>query len=109
VSEAFLLRHEIDDFFMHSIVVVVIFIYLFLTNYVGQEFIDHNDYVFSTAYNVRWYVAPLHVQKLILFLLRRGSKSISLNFGSLFTLSLELFATLTKTALSYFTVVCSIQ
>jgi len=44
-------------------------------------------------YNVRWYVAPLQVQKLILFLLQRRSKILSLNFGIIFALSLELFAT----------------
>lgn len=45
------------------------------------------------SYNVRWYVAPLYVQKVILFLLQRGSKTINLHLGGLFVLSLEFFAT----------------
>lgn len=43
-------------------------------------------------YNVPWYQAPLHIQKLILFLLQRGNKAFTLNIGGLFTLSLECFA-----------------
>jgi len=46
-----------------------------------------------SRYNVQWYLAPFHIQKLILFLLQRSSKTVSLNFGILFTLSLEFFAT----------------
>ncbi|XP_071566288.1 uncharacterized protein [Temnothorax nylanderi] len=99
----------IEQFIIHLLVVGVMFIYLFLINYTGQEITDHNDHVFSTAYNVRWYVAPLHVQKLILFLLQRGSKTINLQLGGIFILSLEFFATLTKASISYFTVVYSTQ
>lgn len=46
-----------------------------------------------SRYDVEWYIAPLHVQKLILFLLLRGNKTVSLNFGGVVLLSLELFAT----------------
>jgi len=34
---------------MHSLIVGAIFVYLFLLNYAGQEFTDHNDYIFSTV------------------------------------------------------------
>jgi len=44
-------------------------------------------------YNVRWYVASLHTQKLILFILRRSGKVFGLNIGNLFMASLESFAT----------------
>ncbi|XP_077263340.1 uncharacterized protein LOC143898090 [Temnothorax americanus] len=105
VSEA--ISHDIHDLVFHFLIVIDIFVYVFVFNYAGQEFMDHNDHIFSTAYNVRWYVTPLHVQKLILFLLQRGSKTVSLNFGIMFVLSLELFAALTKASISYFTVICS--
>ncbi|XP_011704615.1 PREDICTED: uncharacterized protein LOC105459944 [Wasmannia auropunctata] len=109
ISEITSLGDSNQDFAMHCIIIGIIFVYLFLLNYAGQEFTDHNDHIFSTVYNVQWYLAPAHVQKVILFLLQRGSKTTTLNFGVLFTLSLEFFATLTKASISYFTVVCSMQ
>ncbi|XP_071562703.1 uncharacterized protein [Temnothorax nylanderi] len=97
------------DCIIHLLTVGVIFVSIFILNYVGQEITDHNDHVFSTAYNVRWYMAPLHVQKLILFLLQRGSKTFNLHLGGILILSLECFATLTKASVSYFTFVYSTQ
>lgn len=46
-------------------------------------------------YNVQWYIAPLRIQKLILFLLQRGTKAFEhlVVIGGLFVGSLEGFAT----------------
>ncbi|XP_019883951.2 uncharacterized protein LOC109610194 [Camponotus floridanus] len=82
-------------------------IYMFLANYVSQLITNHNHHVFVTAYNVQWYIAPLHIQKIILFLLQRDSKSFTLSVGGLFVASIECFATLVKTSVSYFTVIYS--
>lgn len=41
-------------------------------------------------------MAPLHIQRLILFLMQRGTKDFSLNVGGLFIESLECFATVRK-------------
>ncbi|XP_014478941.1 PREDICTED: odorant receptor 4-like [Dinoponera quadriceps] len=82
---------------------------MFLVNYMGQEVIDHNNHVFLTAYNVRWYIAPLSIQKLILLLLQRGNKPFFLNISGLFVLSIELFSTWISASLSYFTVIYSTQ
>jgi len=48
--------------------------------------------LFSYRYNVPWYQTPLHIQKLILFLLQRGNKTFTFIIGGLFTLSFECFA-----------------
>ncbi|XP_011704613.1 PREDICTED: odorant receptor 63a-like [Wasmannia auropunctata] len=109
ISETITIGHDFQDVMFHVLIVADIFLYMFILNYAGQEFTDCNDHIFLTSYNVRWYVAPLHVQKLILFLLQRGNKTVSLHFGMMFVLSLELFATLTKASISYFTLMCSIQ
>ncbi|XP_025271234.1 uncharacterized protein LOC109610193 [Camponotus floridanus] len=82
-------------------------IYMFLANYIGQLITNHNHHVFVTAYNVQWYIAPLHIQKIILFLLQRNSKNFTLSVGGLFIASIECFATLVKTSVSYFTVIYS--
>ncbi|XP_011864202.1 PREDICTED: odorant receptor 4-like isoform X2 [Vollenhovia emeryi] len=109
ISETAALRGDTERFVIHLLIIGVMFAYLFIANYAGQEITDHNDHVFSTAYNVQWYIAPLHIQKLILFLLQRGSKTLTLQLGGIFILSLEFFATLTKASISYFTVVYSTQ
>ncbi|XP_025073943.1 odorant receptor 4-like [Pogonomyrmex barbatus] len=94
---------------LHVVILSVLLLYMFLANYVGQEVADHNNYVYTTAYNVRWYTAPLSIQKLILFLLQRGNKTFSLNVGGLFAASLKCFASLTSASISYFTVIYSTQ
>ncbi|KAL6260672.1 hypothetical protein P5V15_008192 [Pogonomyrmex californicus] len=98
-----------EEFLLHFLIVAVILLYMFLANYAGQEITDHNNRIFSTAYNVRWYTAPLSIQKLILFLLQRGNKTFSLNVGGLFAASLKCFASLTSASISYFTVIYSTQ
>ncbi|KYN00373.1 hypothetical protein ALC62_08864, partial [Cyphomyrmex costatus] len=44
-------------------------------------------------YNVQWYEAPLHIQRMILFLLQKEVKEFTLNVGGLFNASMECFAT----------------
>ncbi|KAG5332823.1 OR43A protein, partial [Acromyrmex charruanus] len=82
-------------------------LYMFLANYMAQNIIDHNNHVFSTVYNVKWYRTPLHIQKVILFLLQRNTKKFVLNVGGIFEGSVEHFATLMKASVSYFTVIYS--
>ncbi|XP_025263463.1 uncharacterized protein LOC109609805 [Camponotus floridanus] len=92
LSKNILYGNDISQVCMHFAIVIVIFIFMFFFNYIGQEFMDYNNDIFFTAYNIQWYVTSLRIQKLILFFLQRGSKTISLNFGGVFILSLEFFA-----------------
>ncbi|EZA51620.1 hypothetical protein X777_08804 [Ooceraea biroi] len=94
---------------LHLWAVLFILIILFLSNYVGQEVTDYSNHVYEITYNVSWYLAPLHIQKLILFLLERSHKIFTLSAGGLFTASIECFATLVKVSMSYFTFMYSIQ
>ncbi|XP_011879010.1 PREDICTED: uncharacterized protein LOC105568172 [Vollenhovia emeryi] len=84
-------------------------IYMFLSNFVGQEVTDHYNYVFDTIYNIQWYLAPLHIQKLTVFLMQRGNKSFGLNVAGLFVASLQCFAMLANSSVSYFLVLYSIR
>ncbi|KAL0109497.1 hypothetical protein PUN28_014514 [Cardiocondyla obscurior] len=79
------------------------YMYTFLANDMVQKIMDHNNDVFVAVYNVKWYLAPLHIQKLILFLLQRGTKAVHIYIGGLFMGSLEGFATLASASMSYFT------
>ncbi|XP_025271226.1 uncharacterized protein LOC109610288 isoform X2 [Camponotus floridanus] len=96
-----------EGLILPTLYTVITILYMFLANYIGQIITNHNHYVFNTAYNVQWYIAPLHIQRIILFLLQRDSKNFTLSVGGLFVASVECFATLVKTSVSYFTVIYS--
>ncbi|XP_071560221.1 uncharacterized protein [Temnothorax nylanderi] len=100
---------NIKEFVFPVVFVTSTILYMFIANYVGQDIIDHTNHVFVTAYSVQWYLAPLQIQRMILFLLQRGAKNFTLGIGGLFIGSLECFATLVKASVSYFTVMYSIQ
>nr|XP_012228363.1 PREDICTED: uncharacterized protein LOC105675657 [Linepithema humile] len=103
------IRYNIQELLLALLYVIVLALYMMMSNYVSQEIMDHNNDVIITVYNVQWYLAPLHVQKMILFLLQKGTKAFTLNLGTLFVGSLEGAATLMSTSLSYFTVLYSTQ
>ncbi|KAL0101212.1 hypothetical protein PUN28_018795 [Cardiocondyla obscurior] len=108
ISET-MLTNDVEQFITHFVFISATFVYFFIANYIGQKVTNHNEHVFFTVYNIRWYLAPLHVQKLILFLLQNGSRTFCLSIGGIYSLSNELFAMLTKASISYFTVVYSMQ
>ncbi|XP_039311575.1 odorant receptor 4-like [Solenopsis invicta] len=84
-------------------------IYMLVCCYIGQDVMDHNNRIFSTAYNVQWYEAPIHVQKMILFILQKKTIKFSLTVGGLVNSSIETFAMLVKLSVSYFTALYSTQ
>ncbi|XP_025992926.2 odorant receptor 49b-like [Solenopsis invicta] len=102
-------KFNIEDLLLSTITICFCLVYMFLCNFIGQEIIDHCDYVFVAAYEVQWYITPLYIQKLILFLLLRGNKSFGLNVGGLFVASLQCFAMLANASLSYFIFMYSIR
>ncbi|EZA61631.1 hypothetical protein DMN91_004356 [Ooceraea biroi] len=97
-----------EETVVHVAITFFTLFYIFIANNVGQEIIDNNNHVFFTAYNIPWYLAPLQIQKLILFLLQRSSKAFTLNFQGLFIASLECFASLASASVSYFTIMYSV-
>ncbi|KAF3054245.1 Odorant receptor 308 [Nylanderia fulva] len=102
-----LLHDNIEQLIQSLIMITVHYVYLFLSNYIAQEITDHNEYVFVTVYNVHWYRAPIRVQRMILFLLQKGTKSFNLVLGGIFVASLKSAASLMSTSISYFTVLYS--
>ncbi|RLU25588.1 ObirOr5-9E55 [Ooceraea biroi] len=109
IFQAVYFIYSMENFILHCSFTIGILGCSLGGNFLGQAITDHYNYIFSTAYNVRWYVAPVRVQRLILFLLQRGAKPYDVKFGGLYTTSLENFATLSTASISYFTVMCSIQ
>ncbi|XP_025263481.1 uncharacterized protein LOC109610505 isoform X2 [Camponotus floridanus] len=101
------LTNNINEAFIFGIFIITHLIYLFFANCAGQEITDHGIKFFKATYNGLWYAAPLHTQKLLLFVMRKGKINVTIGCGSLFIASLEGFAMLTNTAVSYFTVIYS--
>ncbi|XP_036138645.1 uncharacterized protein LOC105832715 [Monomorium pharaonis] len=86
--------------------VVAIFIllhlnYMFVANYGGQELLNHGLKMFKATYNGLWYAAPLRTQKLLLFIMQKGTTNIGLTFGGIYVASLEGFATLISSERQY--------
>ncbi|XP_011860666.1 PREDICTED: uncharacterized protein LOC105557888 isoform X2 [Vollenhovia emeryi] len=97
------------EILLRILYIIIEFVYIMLANYLAQEIMDHNNDVYVSVYNVQWYMAPLQIQKFILFLLQRSTKVFTMNIAGLFVGSLEGAATLLSTVLSYFTVLYSTQ
>ncbi|KAF3054226.1 Odorant receptor 363 [Nylanderia fulva] len=102
-------KENVEELLLSFLFTCILILYMFLANYNGQNVTNYNEHVFITVYNVKWYIAPLCIQKMMLFLLQRSSKNFNLNVGGLFSGSLETFATLFKASISYFTVIYSTQ
>ncbi|RLU25712.1 ObirOr5-9E33 [Ooceraea biroi] len=109
IFQTALIRDKVEEFLLHSEFAFGLLLYSFLANSCGEEITEHYNDMFSYAYNVRWYTAPIHIQKLILFLLQRRCKPYGLKLGGIFTASLESFASLLTASVSYFTVIYSTQ
>jgi len=48
-----------------------------------------------SRYDTQWYVAPVQMQKLLLFMMQRSMKSCNFIVGDLYCASLEFFTTVT--------------
>ncbi|RLU22055.1 hypothetical protein DMN91_006435 [Ooceraea biroi] len=107
ISEAIILEGNIGEAIMPTISVVGLFIYTFLGCAFGQHITDYNNEVYAAAYNIRWYLCPQHVQRLIVLMLQRKAKQFHLTCGGLFIASYECFAMVAKATMSYFTLMHS--
>ncbi|EZA46972.1 hypothetical protein DMN91_005505 [Ooceraea biroi] len=101
------IRKNISEAIIPIASILIIILYAFFANLIGQNVIDHNNEVYDSAYSISWYMCPLHIQKLILFLLERKTKEFHLTCGGLFIASFECLATLAKATMSYFAFIYS--
>ncbi|XP_019885685.2 uncharacterized protein LOC109610615 isoform X2 [Camponotus floridanus] len=107
ISQALSFGNNVDELLFPLITVGIYIAYILIANIMTQKIMDYNNNVFDTAYNIQWYAVSLNVQKMILFLLQRGTKVFSLNIAGLFVGSLEGAAKLLSTMMSFFTVLYS--
>ncbi|KAL6260656.1 hypothetical protein P5V15_008175 [Pogonomyrmex californicus] len=86
-------EYEIAELLFHFMIIIIEIVYILTANYLAQEIIDHNNNIYVTVYNIQWYITPLQIQKMVLFLLQRRTKEFNLNIAGLFVGSLEGAAT----------------
>ncbi|XP_036138663.1 uncharacterized protein LOC105836916 [Monomorium pharaonis] len=101
--------NNLEECIIATLLVLGHIYYIFFGNYTSQKVIDQSTDVFHKTYVSQWYDAPLHTQKLLLFMMQQTIKGTALSVGDIFVPSLEGFATITSMSFSYFTVICSIK
>ncbi|KAF3054365.1 Odorant receptor 350 [Nylanderia fulva] len=82
---------------------------LFAASLIGQKVMDYNNEIFRLIYCTSWYLMPVPSQKLILFLMQKAGKEFELKIGLIFVGKMENFTMLLNHALSYVTVMYSVQ
>ncbi|KAL6448875.1 hypothetical protein ACFW04_000547 [Cataglyphis niger] len=101
------LTNNITETLVYTFLICVHLTYMFIANYAGQIVTDQGIKLFRATYNGMWYKAPLHMQKILLFIMQKGTINVNVGFGNIYTASLEGFATLVNAAVSYFIVIYS--
>ncbi|XP_025995236.1 odorant receptor Or2 [Solenopsis invicta] len=73
----------------------------FFENWQGQKIIDCNEKVFNAAYNLKWYKMPIVSQKLLIMIMMRSKKPLTITAGKILVLSHMTFNTAMRTSYSY--------
>ncbi|CAL1677719.1 unnamed protein product [Lasius platythorax] len=75
----------------------------------AQKLIDCSGYLHTNLINLNWYDASPRTKKLVLFMMMKTQPPCVLTAGGMFVLCMQTFATIVKTAVSYFTFLRSAQ
>ncbi|NP_001177707.1 odorant receptor 216 [Nasonia vitripennis] len=84
-------------------------ILLFYMNWIAQQLTNSSDEIFIAVYSNRWYNLSIKGQKLIYSLLQSNANSVTLRAGGIAEMNLQQFAAILKTAMSYATVMMSMN
>ncbi|EZA55090.1 hypothetical protein X777_05369 [Ooceraea biroi] len=109
LHRAIMLRSATEEYVAYVSLTGAPLVYIFFANYAGQNIADHHNYIFTSVYNCKWYITPLYIQRIILFLLQKGTNTYYLIFGGILVLCMENAAMMVSTSISYFTVLYSTQ
>ncbi|KAK0086049.1 hypothetical protein PV325_003986 [Microctonus aethiopoides] len=82
---------------------------LFCDCYLSQQLTDTSNNIQEHITLSNWYKMPLHTQKLAILVILRSQTPCKLTAGKIVPLSMETFVSIIKTAVSYFTVLVSVQ
>ncbi|XP_028045659.2 odorant receptor 67a [Monomorium pharaonis] len=63
----------------------------FFENWQGQKILDCNEKVYNAAYNLEWYKMPIMSQKLLIMIMMRSKKPVTITAGKVLVLSYVTF------------------
>ncbi|XP_066581926.1 odorant receptor coreceptor-like [Prorops nasuta] len=98
-----------DERFKYGILYFLQTMRIFLTCLPGQLLIDHSSDVQMAATKLEWYKLPEKSKKLLLTVIIRCSRPSKFVVAKMFTMNNQLLSKITRTCLSYCTVMLSIQ
>ncbi|KYN43582.1 Putative odorant receptor 13a [Trachymyrmex septentrionalis] len=88
---------------------IALFIHLFLHFWQGQFLLDYSVLPYESICRANWYYTSQRCRKLLLLMMYRTVIPCKITAGKLMILSIDNFATVVKTSLSYLTVFRSMQ
>ncbi|CAL7934013.1 unnamed protein product [Xylocopa violacea] len=100
------IMHNASQFLLISTITVPNLFMMAFLNYSVQNIIDFNSDICVQTYSVKWYAAPVSIQKLYLFLMLKTTKNVKIVIG-LFAPSMEGLAKLLNITFSFIMVLCS--
>ncbi|KAL6268724.1 hypothetical protein P5V15_001852 [Pogonomyrmex californicus] len=81
----------------------------FFENWQGQKMIDCNEKVYNSAYKLEWYKMPIASQKLLIMIMLRSNKPLTITAGKVLVLSYVTFNAAMRTGFSYLMLLRSMQ
>ncbi|XP_066586755.1 odorant receptor Or2-like isoform X2 [Prorops nasuta] len=82
---------------------------IFFNNLPGQLLFDHSSQIYLAASKSKWYQFPEKSKKLLIMIMMRSLKPCEFVVAGMITLNIELFSMVTRTCLSYCTIMLSTQ
>ncbi|XP_051156926.1 uncharacterized protein LOC127278969 isoform X2 [Leptopilina boulardi] len=83
--------------------------HIFLLTLPTQHLLDNSLTLSSCIYNTQWYYLSTETKKLLLIIMRRGTRPTTFIVGKIFILSFQFFTKVLQTSMSYFTVLMSVR
>ncbi|XP_067204431.1 putative odorant receptor 85d isoform X2 [Linepithema humile] len=82
-------------------------LHLFFLSFEGQKLIDHSLQIREKIYSSLWYNASTKSKKLLVLLMMKGLQPSFISAGKIYIFSLESFAMVLQTSMSYCTILAS--
>ncbi|EZA54938.1 hypothetical protein DMN91_006439 [Ooceraea biroi] len=80
---------------------IIILIYSFISNYMGQRITDMSSNICEKVYNCAWYNVAVSEQKSVLLIISRRFHPLVLTANKFYTMSLQNFGMILQTVISY--------
>ncbi|XP_076389495.1 uncharacterized protein LOC143264769 [Megachile rotundata] len=109
LSQTVLQFSDIGETLLSLIFILSITECMFIINLAVQYTIDSASSISTTTYNTNWYETTVATQKLLQMVIMKSNRHIDMSILAAYNPSIEGFITLSKAAISYFTVLLSLK